>query len=79
MVHIFSTAPADYTSVFGERLTFTRGGSTQSVTISIMDDNTVEDLESFVVSLSVNTALYPGVRLAPDTANVNIVCDDGKI
>ena len=73
-----STAPTDYTSAFSEHLTFTRGRHSDSVTITIEDDTIVEDLESFVARLSVNTVLYPGVRLAPDTANVNIRDNDGN-
>ena len=72
-----STAPADYTSMLDKPLTFTRGSPSQSVTITIRDDTTVEDSEKFVARLSVNAALYPGVRLAPDTANV-IIAPDGK-
>ena len=73
-----STAPTDYTSAFSERLTFTRGRHSDSVTITIEDDSIVEGLESFVARLSVNTVLYPGVRLAPDTADVHIRDNDGK-
>ena len=62
----------------GEPLTFTRGSSSQSVTITIRDDITVEDSENFVARLSVNATLYPGVRLVPNTANVNIRDNDGK-
>ena len=73
-----STAPADYISVSSEPLTFTRGSPSDSVTITIRDDTIVEGLESFVARLSVNTVLYPGVRLAPDTADVHIRDNDGK-
>ena len=72
------TAPADYISVSSEPLTFTRGSPSDSVTITIQDDTTVEYSESFVARLSVDTALYPGVRLAPNTANVNIRDNDGE-
>jgi arginine repressor len=67
---------SDYMSMFNEPLTFTRGSPDDTVTITIRDDTIVEGLESFVARLSVNTALYPGVRLAPDTANVSIRDDD---
>ena len=73
-----STAPDDYISVSSEPLTFTRGNPIDSVTITIRDDTIVEGLESFVARLSVNTVLYPGVRLAPDTADVHIRDNDGK-
>ena len=77
-IHYCSTAPADYVSVSNEPLTFTRGSPSDSVTISIRDDTTEEYSESFVARLSVDTALYPGVRLAPNTANVNIRDNDGE-
>ena len=53
-------------------LTFTRDSRSQSVFISIVDDTTVEELECFVARLSVNTSVYSGVRLAPNTADVCI-------
>ena len=62
----------------GVSLTFTRGSSNQSLTITIRDDTTVEDFESFEARLSVNAAMFPSVRLAPDTANINIIDNDGK-
>ena len=77
-IYCCSTAPADYISVSSEPLTFTRGSPSDSVTISIQDDTTVEYSESFVARLSVDTALYPGVRLAPNAANVNIRDNDGE-
>ena len=61
-----------------EPLTFTRSSSSQFFAITIRDDTTVEDSESFVARLSVNAALYPGVRLAPDTANIHIIDNDGE-
>ena len=60
-----------------EPLTFTRGSPSQSVTIAIRDDITVEDSENFVAMLSVNAALYPGVRLSPNTANISITDNEG--
>ena len=67
----------DYTAVDDETLTFTRANPSDSVTITIQDDSTVEDLETFVASLFVDSALNPGVRLDPATANVNIRDNDG--
>lgn len=47
-----ATAPGDYTSKSGT-LTFTPGGSTtQTVTISIIDDSTTEPNETFTLNLS---------------------------
>ena len=61
-----------------ELLTFTRGSPTQTVSIIIRNDNTVEDSENFVATLSVNADLYSGVRLEPDTANIHILDPNGK-
>ena len=77
-IYCCSTAPADYISVSSEPLTFSRGSPSDSITITIQDDTTVEYSESFVARLSVDAALYPGVRLAPNTANVNIRDNDGE-
>ena len=62
-----------------EPLTFTRGRHNQSSSIIIIDDTTLEDSESFMARLSVNAALYPGVRLEPDRANIHIIDNDGKL
>ena len=61
-----------------EPLTFTRSSTSQFFAITIKDDTTVEDSEIFVARLSVNAALYPGVRLAPDVATIQIIDNDGK-
>ena len=79
IIIVVSTAPFDYMNMMNEPLTFTSDTPSDSVVISIRDDTIVEGLESFVVSLSVDTSVYPGVRLSPDTANVNIISDDGNI
>ena len=67
-------APSDYTSVFLE-LTFNSGDTTHTVMIPIIGDTTVEDIESFVVSL---TAGDSGVNLNPSTTTVTIQDDDSK-
>ena len=77
-MHYFSTAPADYTGVFNEHLTFTSSSSSQLVLISIEEDTAVENSEMFFVNLSVDATLYSGVRLSPDMANVTIIDNDGK-
>ena len=64
--------------MFNEHLTFISDSSSQNVIIFIKDDTVAESSEMFFVSLSVNTALYPGVRLSPDIANVNIRYNDCK-
>ena len=49
-----------------------------NITIPILDDNTVEDVESFTVVLTVADA-DPNVELGPDnTARITIIDDDSK-
>ena len=72
------TAPGDYTNVLSEALTFTRTDTSETVTVTINDDNVVENLmESFTANLMVNAALNPGVSLDPESATINIMDDDG--
>ena len=57
---------------------FQRGQDEVPITIPILDDNTVEDIESFTVVLSVADA-DPNVELGPDnTTRITIIDDDSK-
>jgi len=63
-----------------QEVTFNQGattGTTQSVSINIIDDSLVEGTESFVVSGSVKTlaSFVPG----GDTVTVNILDNDGEL
>jgi len=59
-------------------LTFPNGSTTpqsMSVTIGIVDDTTVEESESFNLTLTTSDT----AMLDPDSATVNIQDDDGKL
>ena len=66
------TGPADYTSVEVE-LTFDEAVSLSCVDVPIEDDDFIEDLESFTVTL---TSGDPDVTFMPPAAPVFIVDDD---
>ena len=68
-------ATNDYTSVSMD-LTFNSGTRTHNVMITIGGDTTVEDTESFTVSLMTGDS---AVNLAPESTTVNIQDDDSKL
>jgi len=67
-----ATAGSDYTANTGT-LTFAEGVTSQTITINILDDATVEDPETFTVTLS---APGGGASLGTATATVTINDDD---
>ena len=73
-----STVPSDYTA-FTRSLAFNSVTRSQTVTVTIRDDNVVEQqFEYFRIYL--RTSYYdPAVILNPVTANVNIEDDDSKL
>jgi len=72
----FSLAPSDYTALTNS-LVFNGATSSQTVTVTIQDDNVVEQqFENFILSLCV---FDPTVILSPVTANVIIEDDDSKL
>ena len=61
-----------------QRVTFPPTVTSQTVMVSIVDDNVVESMEQFTALLSVSAG-QSGVGLGVDTATVNIIDDgDGK-
>ena len=71
VVHVYHFLPPatdDYTSV-SMTLVFNSGTITHNVMITIVDDTTVEDTESFTVSLTTGDR---AVTLAPESTTVNI-------
>ena len=56
-------------------LTFNAATSSQTVTISILEDSLVEGSETVIVTL---TSADPAVILNPSTASVTIEDNDGK-
>ena len=56
-------------------LTFNAATSSQTVTVSILEDSLVEGSETVIVTL---TSADPAVILNPSTASVTIEDNDGK-
>ena len=78
LVHyvICSAAPTDYTGTI-EDLTFDGSTNRNCVTVTITDDDILEDTENFIGTL---TTTDSSVTLTPDRAQVNIFEDsiDGE-
>ena len=73
---LFPPAPSDYTAL-NNLLVFNDANRSQTLTVTIQDDNVVEQqFENFVMSLCV---FDPTVILSPVTANVIIEDDDSKL
>ena len=70
-----AVAPDDYASVSVE-LTFDSSRDSQCVNISIENDNTLEGMEDFKVSL--DSGNEERVSLSPERATVSIIDDDGN-
>ena len=60
-------------------VTFQPGDTSQCVTISINDDDTVEDTESFDVTLTKPNGLDPRVTLRDTSATITITDSDGMM
>ena len=71
-------AGSDYSGRQNVPLRFTSTNTEQMVFIPIIDDADIEDVERFMGRLSINSALFPSVTLNPQTANVDIISDDGN-
>ena len=63
--------------MISRQLQFTPDSDRTTVTIPIIDDSDIEDVETFFASLQIDSGLFPGVTLVDDRANVEIVSDDG--
>ena len=72
----FSLGGADFNYLIPSTLEFRSGGGTSTqVTVTIVDDNTVEMDEEFPVQIS---SMNPRVIVQESTANVTITDDDGE-
>ena len=71
-----SPAPGDYTAITNMQLTFSATVQSQTVTVAIGDDDVVERLETFNITL---TTSDPSVVLIPMTATVDIQDDDSEL
>ena len=59
------SAPEDFTSLSNIQLEFSAGsmaGTTKSFTVSIIDDNEVEPMENFILSVRTNDTVAVAVR-----------------
>ena len=56
-------------------MTFTAGQTVATVSVSITDDNIVEDTEMFTATLSTTDS---NVMFGEDTASITVLDDDGK-
>ena len=71
-------APLDYLSI-SEVLTFSSSSTTQTVNVSIVDDQLLEGNEVFLVSLALkNQTDVHYVQLGPTSASITIIDDDGN-
>jgi hypothetical protein len=71
------TDGTDY-SGFGREYTFNSTTRTVDVSVPLIDDSIFEQTEMFGASLEFPGAPPPRVSLAPDTAQVTILDDDGQ-
>ena len=71
-------APSDYTSI-SEVLTFSSTVTRESVVIAINDDETNENIEEFIASLTFDGTVVGGITLRPDRATVEIMDNDGML
>ena len=74
MLHFTAVDDYDATS---ENLLFASDESQKTVSIALVNDNTVEITETFLGSISL-PANEPGVLLGQDTATYIIIDDDSK-
>ena len=73
---LFSLGGADFNYLIPSTLEFRSGGDTSTqVTVTIVDDNTVEMDEEFSVQIS---STNPRVTVQQGTADVTITDDDGN-
>ena len=59
-------------------MTFDADTTSRTVQVPIVNDNVLETVESFFATLSVDSNLYPGVDISPNTADIEVTDDDGK-
>ena len=72
------TDGSDYRGFAGIEFTFDSVTSTADVSVPLIGDNAFELTELFGASLAFPGARPPRVTLAPDTAQVTVLDDDGQ-
>ena len=70
-----ATSPQDFTAISVQELIFSPTQSRQTVSISIIDDSILEDVEQFSVMLTQISPLAP-VSNSLNSANITISDDD---
>ena len=72
-----STAPGDYDRTLNHVFQFTPSATSLSVFVPIVDDDDIEDVESFLANLEIDETIFPDVILNPTPATVDIISNDG--
>ena len=62
-----------------QQFTFNSDNFNFRFTVPILNDDTIEPGEQFIVTVTTNTSQFPGVILDPNQAVVNIISDDGAL
>ena len=70
-----ATSPQDFTLINGQDLTFSPSQSRQTVNINIVDDDVLENMEQFSVTLTQINPRAPVMNLL-NSANITIYDDD---
>ena len=69
------TAPHDYTALTGLEVTFSPSDTSKTVSVFIIDDSAVEEVEMFLVSVH---AEEKAIDINSNTASIYIINNDGK-
>ena len=77
----FSSSVGDDYQPVQHQLEFHLGETRKEFNVTIVDDNVIEDMESFQLSLSItDDIISKGVQLGPNAAaNVTIMDNDGEL
>ena len=69
------TVSSDYSNTEVD-LTFSASNTAETVAIPIIDDSDIEDLETFLANLEIDSAEFPEVIVNPDETSITIISDD---
>ncbi|CAI8032797.1 hypothetical protein GBAR_LOCUS18524, partial [Geodia barretti] len=73
-----AVAPGDYTSR-QMPLTFSSTSTRIPVTIPIIDDSDIEDIERFLANLQIDANDFPDITVEPEQATIDIISNDVRI
>ena len=68
----------DYSGI-SQQFTFDSDNTRFSFTVPILNDDSVESTEQFIITVTTNTVQFPGVVLNPSQVAVSISDDDGML